>query len=456
LRIALAVGAVVAASVLIGIPSPQAQNMIVLPPGVTVISREWWVPSGTTVRGHDSGSSIVRAAADFQGRALFRVRSAHGVRFEAFGIDGNRPALERRTGLPPYDVPFSRFTSGNGILAEDATGLTVSSVAFKEIAGFAVLAARSRDVSIDRISVESSGSRNQAGRNNATGGVLIEGGTSNFKVTASRFRSVLGNAVWTHSRAVDRRNGPGTISRNRFENIGRDAIQIGHATEIMVDTNTGRRIGYPVDAVDVEGHAIPVALDTAGNVDRSMYRWNRFEEVNGKCIDLDGFHDGEVRANRCLNAGPPQEYPHGGYAIVMNNSNPDMRPEGVVIEENRISGWKFGGIFMIGTRNRVVANRLLNLNTAQCETCYYTVEEPDLLRSGIYLGKGAERPAPAHRNIVRDNVITGYQMDARCIAAAPGVELQANEITRNLCRKSLSAAELDRLDSVPDRIRRPE
>ena len=51
-------------------------------------------------------------------------------------------------------------------------------------------------------------------------------------------------------------------------------------------------------------------------------------------------------------------------------------------------------------------NRLLNLNTAHCG-CYYTAGEPDMFRSGIYLGKGAERPAPARGNLIEDNEITG-------------------------------------------------
>jgi hypothetical protein len=55
--------------------------------------------------------------------------------------------------------------------------------------------------------------------------------------------------------------------------------------------------------VDVEGGGIPVAIDTAGNVDQTVYAGNRFEEVNGKCIDLDCFHHGEVSHNSCVNRG---------------------------------------------------------------------------------------------------------------------------------------------------------
>src|SRR5262249_7730159 len=162
--------------------------------------------------------------------------------------------------------------------------------------------------------------------------------------------------------------------------IGRDALQAGHATEIRIEDNTGFRIGYPIAEVD----ATPVGVDTAGNVDRATYAGNRFRDINGKCLDLDGFHDGEVRGNACADLT--------GYGIVMNNTNPDMRSTNVRIVDNLIDGAAYGGVFVIGTNNLVAHNRLLNLNTARCNdgsVCYYAPGEPDMLRSGIYLGKGA-------------------------------------------------------------------
>ena len=82
---------------------------------------------------------------DFSGRAAIVVRGS-GVRLRDFTIDGNREALEMRAGLPPSDVPFARFTRANGILAEDVARLHVENVGFRNIAGFAVLVSRSRDV----------------------------------------------------------------------------------------------------------------------------------------------------------------------------------------------------------------------------------------------------------------------------------------------------------------------
>jgi hypothetical protein len=380
------------------------------------------VGSLTEVRGHRAGT-VVRMSARFQGRALFELRSARRIHLHSFTIDGNRAAHEQRLNLPPSHVPFARFTRANGILAEGVSQLRIEDVRFVEMAGFAVLVARSADVAIERVRVEHSGSRAPDGRNNATGGILLEGGTRGFAVLQSSFRNVRGNAVWTHARATDARNAHGTIARNTFDTIGRDAIQVGHATSVQVAHNVGAKIGFPREVVD----AVPVAIDTAGNVDASVYLDNWFEEIEGKCIDLDGFHHGQVRGNTCLGV-------RGGYGIVMNNSNPEMRPEGVVIADNHVENARWGGIFVIGNGNRVAGNRLLNLNTARCG-CVYSALDPDLLNVGIYLGRGAERPAPARNNVIRDNIITGFGMSRRCIAAAPGVELRANDAAANHCRE---------------------
>ncbi len=418
-----------------------ATGRIELPGGVVEIRRALTLPEGA----HDveiagRPDTVLRAAKDFDGRALIVVGRGRNIKLRDFAIDGNRAALERPAGLPPHDVPFARFSGGNGIIAGYIEGLTIANVRFREVAGYPVIVAACKDVSIERVTVESSGGRNAKGRNNASGGILLEEGTQRFTVRDSVFRNVLGNAVWTHSLYTSPRNAGGLIAGNRFEAIGRDAIQIGHATEVRVENNTGRRIGYPLEAVDIEGGGIPVGVDTAGNVDRSVYAGNRFEEINGKCFDLDGFHHGEVRDNVCVNLGAAAEYPQGHFGIVMNNSNPDMQSEAIAISGNRIEGMKFGGIFAIGSGHSIVRNRLLRLNTAGCNEsaarfgCSHFEGEPDLLQSGVYLGRRAERPAVARGNRIEDNEISGHRMRLRCIGAAPGVAAGSNAIRNNRCR----------------------
>ncbi len=419
----------------------RGAGVIQLPAGVVEIDSPLEIPAGArdvTITGAPSGSTL-RASSRFRGAAVLHIRSGANIRLSGFTIDGNRAALATPSGLPPSDTPFSRFTPNNGILAEEARGLTISGVRLANVAGFAVLVARSSEVVIEKAVIEDSGSSNALGRNNTTGGILLEGGTAGFQVLDCTLRNIPGNGIWTHSLYTAPRNRDGRIAGNSFENIGRDAIQIGHATLVRVKNNTGRRIGYPFELVDVEGGGIPVAIDTAGNVDMTVYIGNRFEEVNGKCIDLDGFHHGEVRNNTCINRGSADDYPHGHYGIVFNNSNPDMRPEGVVISGNTVDGAKFGGVFVIGSGNRITGNTLRRLNLARCnETgakygCLYFAGQPDMLRSGIYLGRGAERPAPARDNVVESNQVSGFGMSRWCVTAAPGISLAANRVGRNRC-----------------------
>ena len=268
-----------------------------------------------------------------------------------------------------------------------------------------------KDVRIQDLTISDSGSRDAAERNNTTGGILLEEGVSLFHVKQVTFDNIRGNGNWTHSLYTSRRASDGTISGNRFRSVGRDAIQIGHATRIIVEGNTGTRIGYPREMVDAD----PVAIDTAGNVDKTVYRNNRFQDIYGKCIDLDGFHDGSVTGNVC--AGVRH------YGIVMNNNNPDMQPERIRILDNLIEGADYGGIFVMGSGHTIARNRLLDLNRAH--------RPEELLRAGVYLGNSVVRPAPARDNVIEDNVIAGF--DVQCVAAAPEVKISENRVARNAC-----------------------
>jgi hypothetical protein len=403
-----AVPVLVLAGVLV-MPRPNATTR--LPAGVVMLHREMLV-QGELVG--DPAGTVLRMAPDFNGRAAIVVRNR--ARLHDFTIEGNG---ESRAELPPWNVSFARFTRGNGILIEGADYTSVRFVNFRHIGGFAVLASRS-GVEIDNVHVSDSGSRNAAGKNNTTGGILLEEGTQ-FTVFACELHNVLGNGIWTHSLYTSPRNGPGSIRYNKFDTIGRDAVQVGHATDVLVLSNQGRAIGFPKEVVD----ATPAALDTAGNVDRASYLGNYFEDINGKCIDLDGFHDGEVRGNSCKGIG--------GYGIVFNNTNPDMQSRNIRLTGNTLENVLYGGIFIIGSGHTVTGNKLLNLNTSHCDSCGYIPDEPDMLDSGIYLGRKAERRAPARDNLVENNEITGYKMKARCVGHAPGIEADWNRVRGNVC-----------------------
>jgi hypothetical protein len=423
-------------------PDFSRQNGIIeLPAGTLLLHREITLPEGAhnlEIRGNPSGSTL-RAAADFQGRALLYSKGAIDLRLTGFRIEGNRAALEKPIGLPPSDVPFARYYRNNGILVEGATRLTIRDVSFTEVANYPLLVSASSAVRISGIRIQDSGSLGLTGRNNASGGILLEEGTRDFEVRQCAIRRVRGNAIWTHSNYSSPRNSGGVIAGNTIDEVARDAIQVGHATNVRVENNRGRNIGYPLELVDMAGSAIPVALDTAGNVDRSAYVGNRFEDVDGQCIDLDGFHDGEVRGNSCISRGSFDDYPNAQYGIVFGNSNPDMQPVNVAIIGNLIDGAGYGGIFLIGSGHVVSGNRLLRLNRDRCTgdmrqaRCNYAPDQPALLHSGIYLGGGAARPAHTAGNRIRDNEISGFALAQTCVVAAPGVSLAANHITENRC-----------------------
>jgi hypothetical protein len=182
-----------------------------------------------------------------------------------------------------------------------------------------------------------------------------------------------------------------------------------------------------------------VGIDTAGKVDETTYTRNKFEEINGKCIDLDGFHDGEVSENTCVNKGPAADYPNGHYALVMNNASKEMESQLIIVRDNVFDGTRFGGIFVIGRNHQIIRNKLLNLNKGHCNDglpdlpCQALPDQPQLTEAGIYLGIKAERMAPARGVTIADNEISGYKMAANCIILAPTLTEGQNEVRNNKC-----------------------
>lgn len=413
-----------------------------LPPGTTVLTKPLEVRSDArdlVIIG--TSTTVLRASPKFTGRALIHIQGGTRLALRDFAMEGNRTGSAETIGIAPSNQPFHRYYMNNGIVAEGVTELVIESVAMRQVTNFPILVSHSRDVRLRRIRLTDCGSLNSKGRNNTSGGILLEEGTKNFEVTNCKLLRVRGNGIWTHSLYTSPRNEDGRIAENDIQYSARDAIQVGHATRVRVLSNTGRFIGYPSAEVDVENEGWPVAIDTAGNVDQSSYALNVFEELNGKCIDLDGFHHGEIRRNRCVNSKPAAQYPYGHYGIVMNNSNPDMESENITIIDNELEGMKFGGIFVIGTGHRIEKNRMRYLNTAGCPeaqgkiACIYDVQQPDLLQSGIYLGLYVDpkRRSPAMNNTIIDNLIMGHGMKTRCLIFAPGLSPESTQASRNIC-----------------------
>ena len=417
----------------------QSMGVIRLPAGDLVISEPLRSPKGAMqmeIRG--SGNSRVVASKDFKGAALIVAEQAKNLVFADFAIDGNRGELAKPFEIAPPENAFRVWYPNNGILADEVDGLRLEQMEFHNIVHFPVLISRSTAVRLSDLRVEDSGSLNAKGRNNLSGGILLEEATVDFEVRNSTFKNIRGNALWTHSLFTSPQLLDGVFANNRFEVIGRDAIQVGHAKRVKVEGNTGREIGYPFNIVDVENGGTPVAIDTAGDVLASQYERNQFDEVNGKCIDLDGFHEGAVLDNSCINRFTASDYPHGHFGIVMNNTNPNAHSNDIELSGNLIDGAKYGGLFLMGSNNHITNNRFVNLNLAACEetlpACVYKKDEPKMLQSGIYVGRGVARTEETKGNVIRGNRISGYKMGARCVVFAPKVSAIANTTESNTCQ----------------------
>lgn len=419
--------------------SKQSMGIVRLPAGDLVLTEPIRIPSGSMdmeIRG--TGNSRVIAAKNFKGPAMFVVENAKNVVFADFVIDGNRAELAKPLAMAPPENAFRVWYPTNGILADQVQGLRIEHVEFYNVVNFPVLVSRSSAVRIREVRVENSGSLNAKGRNNLTGGILLEEGTADFEVRDSSFKNIRGNALWTHSLLTSPQLLDGAFLQNKFEQVGRDALQVGHAKRVRVEGNSGREIGYPFDVVDAENGGTPVGIDTAGDVEGSQYSRNRFDEVNGKCIDLDGFHDGIVVDNTCVNRFKAADYPNGHFGIVMNNTNPNVHSSNIEMSGNLIDGTKYGGLFLMGSNNRITGNRFENLNLAACNesspSCIYKPDEPLMLQSGIYIGRGVARLEEATGNLIRNNTITGHKMQSRCVVLGPGVAPGSNALEMNICQ----------------------
>ncbi|HEV8414981.1 MAG TPA: right-handed parallel beta-helix repeat-containing protein [Bryobacteraceae bacterium] len=404
----------------------QTTGVIRLPRGEVEISSELTLAPGA----HDleivGNETRLKAADNFKGRAILVLENVERIHLHYLEIDGNRQKLAKPLEMAPPENVFRVWYPDNGLLVNSVSGLQIERLHLSDIVNFPILVSQSSKVRVWGSTVENSGSRNARGRNNLSGGILFEEGSSTFEVTASTFHGILGNALWTHSLFRAPRQQDGSFTSNSFDTIGRDAIQVGHATRVRVQGNTGVNIGFPVDAVDIENQGVPIGIDTAGNVDRSEYIGNTFDEIDGQCIDLDGFHDGSVRDNRCTNRKTAADYPFGSFAMAMNNTHPDTHSSNIEISGNVVEGSKFGGLFVMGSGNRVLDNVFLGLNLARGD-------EPEILTSGVYLGRGVARLEETTGNVIRGNRIMGYKMKARCIVFGPGVSRTANTVENNTC-----------------------
>ncbi|HVV47968.1 MAG TPA: right-handed parallel beta-helix repeat-containing protein, partial [Bryobacteraceae bacterium] len=265
-----------------------------MPAGETHLSRPLTIPKGTkdlAIHGNPKGSTLVLDPG-FAGRAAIEGEDVSNIFFRNFSVTGDRGEMKSSWALPRDGVAFADFYSANGIVIRGGENIGVRGVSFTKIRAFPLLLNGVHGATVDSVAIADCGTLNPEGRNNTTGGILLEEGVKDFAITGSKISRIPGNAIWTHSYANSPRQERGQIANNEITAVARDAIQVGHATRIRVENNHGSQIGFPVEYVDFPGYATPVALDTAGNVEYTVYTGNSFTAVAGQCVDLDGFHDG--------------------------------------------------------------------------------------------------------------------------------------------------------------------
>jgi len=421
----------------------RGSHVVQLPAGQIHLDRPIVIPVGAKdieLRGNPAGSTLVLDTG-FKGTAAVEATGVSNVTLSGFSLVGDRVMLESDWYLPLQEAAFADYYAANGIVIRGSSNVTIREVSFSRIRAFPIIVSATAKSLIDSVTIEDSGTLNREGHNNTTGGILIEEGSTGFEVRGSKISRVTGNAIWTHSYARSPRQSDGVISGNAIDRVGRDAIQIGHATRVRVERNSGSQIGFPVDYVDFPGYGTPVAIDTAGNVDHTVYANNEFRDVAGQCIDLDGFHDGEVTGNSCIN-DPVAAAKWIGlhFGILFGNHDAGMTSTNVVVTGNTLRGFAYGGVFLIGDHHRIEGNRFVDVDLARCGTqptpakCAALPDQPDALRSGIYLSDDGGRPAVTRDNVIRGNVVEGLGSGSRCVAGKRGVDLGRDTVVDNTCK----------------------
>ncbi len=363
---------------------------VTLPGGEIEISREIVLPPDAHDLNIGGAGTTIKAAAGFRGRALIVLPGGKSIKLHNLNLDGNRDAFPEPVPASPVSSVLSALVANNGLFAQGVTGLEITAVKATHIAGFPILISGGTGVHIRNVEITASGSLDTNGHNNGTGGILLEEGVTDFEITHPLIGEVRGNGIWIRAAASGgtiATASRGHISGGEFAVIARSAIELNHATGITVENNTGHMIGFPGEAVLIAGTFVPAAIATTGAVDHAVFRNNNFEQIAGRCGSFDGLSESEVSGSVC-------------------------------------SASLFNALYIRGTGNRITGNHFTDLNNSRRDS-------PEALITGIYLANGAAR------NTVDGNEISGYGMEAHCIAG-PG--LAGNTIAKNLCSGGSSLA----------------
>jgi plasmid stability protein len=244
-------------------------GVVTLPAGEFEVAREIMLPGDAHDLEIQGNNTILKAGAEFRGRALLAILNGKNIRIHGLSLDGNRDAVGRMYSLPAFGTQYARFVPANGIVAENADNIEISGIKANHVAGFAVLVNSSKGVRIHDVDVTNSGGFNAQRRNNGTGGIALEENTTDFEIRRCAFASIRGNAITL------RGSDHGRLFENEFRSIAREAIHAEHTSAVNIETNHIEQIGFPLEEVDAPG-----AL----------------------CMRLERFDNGVVKDNSCTEA----------------------------------------------------------------------------------------------------------------------------------------------------------
>ena len=416
-----------------------------------------------TVEGQGESTILRRAVTVLNGEGLINIR-ASGVTLRQFRIDGQvevpraLPYLDPQGGDSVLGAPIHGDPMHPELLRDTSvtihpgvTDITVEDLVIERSGGYAILIdaryGTVKYVNFRRLHLRDCrphlfGKPGDLRYGSWTGGIHYQndGRDLDFArhalialtIEDSTFTRMAGHAIWGHGYGFHTLNEEVTVRRNRFTDIGLDAVLIGNVRRAVVEQNSFHRIGFvsfPADEVarpawypglrDDGADNIPaVAIDSSGLVLNSVYRGNTMLNVNGNCIDLDGFTRGEVVENTMRVSGREDAW---------NYANDLVAEFGGHRQGNLTKGINLSNTSGAAPteRVRIAGNTIINLGgfaIALNDSQRCSVEENHIRHYGhdygpIILSNSLRDPREQHissENVIRDNYIHFY-LEAWCI-----------------------------------------
>lgn len=416
--------------------------------------------------GEGAATVLRRAVTVEQGEGVLNIR-ASGVTVRALRVDG---AVATPAGIPYLDTSGGPSVLGAPIhgdpmhpellrntsitIHRGIRNVTIEDVCIERTGGYAILIdaryAPVQAVTLRRLHLRDNqphvfGKPGDLRYGSWTGGIHYQNdgrdldfarhALTGLTVEDSLFERMSGHAIWGHGYGFHTLNEDIVVRRNRFVDIGMDGVLIANAARAVVEENHFHRIGfvlsgdgktprpawYPGLRADGADNIPAVAIDTSGLVRDSVYRGNEMLNVNGHCIDLDGFTRGGVRGNRMRVSGREDSWNYvndrvgefGGHrqgnftkGINLSNTAAAALTEDVRIEENTLIN--LGGF-------------AIALNDSQrCTVAGNHIRHYGGIYGPVILTNSLREPREWHvsrENVIRDNYIHFY-LEAWCVTEA--------------------------------------